>query len=78
MTVQKEVQEAKNTLFGTSPTPDDPIIFDVLTKLYVSGQEDGYTQGKDEGCQDCAQQGEDAGYERGYAAGAQDTAEALQ
>jgi hypothetical protein len=75
--VQKEVQDAKDTLFGKAPTPDDPIIFDVLTKLYVSGQEDGFTQGKDEGCTDCEQM-EDAGYELGYAAGAQDAAEAVQ
>jgi hypothetical protein len=68
--VQKEVQHAKDSLFGKNPTPDDPVIFDVLTKLYMSGFEDG----KDEGCMDCEQSGNDAGYSRGLqdgAAGAQ-------
>jgi hypothetical protein len=76
--VQREVREAKELLFGKQPTPDDPVIFDVLTRLYMSGHEDGYSTGKDEGCLDCEQQGKDDGYERGYAAGAQDAAEAIQ
>lgn len=49
-----DVQEAKTMLFGPKPTPDDQVIMDVLTKLWVSGQEDGFQTGKDEG------------YQRGY------------
>ena len=74
----RDVEDAKTLLFGSKPTPDDAVIYDVLDKLYHSGHEDGYQTGKDEGCLDCEQMGNDAGYERGYAAGAQDAAEAIQ
>lgn len=41
-----DVQEAKTMLFGPKPTPDDQVIVDVLTRLWVSGQEQGYEEGK--------------------------------
>jgi flagellar biosynthesis/type III secretory pathway protein FliH len=64
-----DIEEARTILFGPKPTPDDAAIRDVLTRLWVSGQEDGYTTGKDEGCQDCYQDGSDDGYKRGMAEG---------
>lgn len=64
-----DVNEAKKLLWGPNPTPDDAVIIDVLDKLYVAGQEDGFTTGKDEGCLDCFQDGVDDGYKRGYAEG---------
>jgi hypothetical protein len=64
-----DIDEAKTMLWGPKPTPDDAAINDVLQKLWdtasAEGEENGYQQGKDEGCGDCYNDGQDEAYARG-------------